>query len=232
MKYLKLFEDINNDFTKTDPSTFWASIKNAIPLNNEDISFLSKKGFSGQQTMMSTNMIKQDNDQYIIAVVKTDDDWYYVMKDYYSNNSQPIPQTELYKCDQFIGLKNCLTDINVMVKESYTMSEYGYELVNELPNIDDMTEYTDSEITKLSTFGVNTISSLVQHWSPLHPVKKSKLRYYKDNNTIMMLLCKTDDEWYYIESYMPFKAETRKFYKCDQWDGLLNCLKKEFNLGC
>jgi hypothetical protein len=221
MKYLKLFEDINNDFTKTDSSTFWASIKNAIPLNNEDISFLSKKGFSGNSTMMSTNMIKQDNDQYIIAVVKTDDDWYYVMKDYYSKVSVD-KSTEFYKCDQFIGLKNCLTDINVMVKESYTMSEYGYELVNELPNIDDMTEYTDSEITKLSTFGINTISSLVQHWSPLHPVNKKELRYYKDNN----------DEWYYIESYMPFKAETRKFYKCDQWDGLLNCLKKEFNLGC
>lgn len=38
---------------------------------------------------------------------------------------------------------------------------------------------------------------------------------------------KSDDGWYYVESG---KMNLDNFYKCDQWDGLLNCLKKEFDI--
>lgn len=50
-------------------------------------------------------------------------------------------------------------------------------------------------------------------------------------NTIVIDILRFDDDWYIINTYKPKGNEAyRQKYKCDQWYGLLNCLKKEFNL--
>ena len=41
----------------------------------------------------------------------------------------------------------------------------------------------------------------------------------------------SNDEWYYIDKDRCYGENRHTYYKCDQWDGLLNCLKKEFNIG-
>lgn len=41
----------------------------------------------------------------------------------------------------------------------------------------------------------------------------------------MANIYKLVDEWYYIQ-YINYRSLERNCYKCDQWDGLLNCLDK------
>jgi len=41
---------------------------------------------------------------------------------------------------------------------------------------------------------------------------------------------KANDEWFYCISYDWKVGRMMRYYKCDQWDGLMNCLKNEFNL--
>jgi len=48
---------------------------------------------------------------------------------------------------------------------------------------------------------------------------------------------KVDDEWYYVGYYIRYEKENGslglvqvRLYKCDQWDGLMDCLEKEFDI--
>jgi len=51
---------------------------------------------------------------------------------------------------------------------------------------------------------------------------------------------KVYDEWYYVGYYRRYEKENGSFgweglvqvklYKCDQWDGLMDCLEKEFDI--
>ena len=48
---------------------------------------------------------------------------------------------------------------------------------------------------------------------------------------------KVYDEWYYVGYYRRYEKENGslglmqvRLYKCDQWDGLVDCLEKEFDI--
>jgi hypothetical protein len=48
---------------------------------------------------------------------------------------------------------------------------------------------------------------------------------------------KVYDEWYYVGYYRRYEKENGslglvqvRLYKCDQWDGLMDCLEKEFDI--
>jgi hypothetical protein len=55
---------------------------------------------------------------------------------------------------------------------------------------------------------------------------------YKNIFNIFIYICYKQDEWYYIEVSLDVDNgngmfnHSNKFYKCDQWDGLLACLDK------
>jgi hypothetical protein len=55
-------------------------------------------------------------------------------------------------------------------------------------------------------------------------------RWIENNNTIFIL--KMPDEWYYVEYFTDTHdlRSGKRHYKCDQFDGLLDCLKKELGL--
>ncbi len=48
----------------------------------------------------------------------------------------------------------------------------------------------------------------------------------------VIAIYKTDDDWFYVENaeYDPRNPRFIKYYKCDQFEGLLQCLKDNFNI--
>jgi len=50
-----------------------------------------------------------------------------------------------------------------------------------------------------------------------------------DNGTELNVW-KVDDEWYYVGYYRRYEIAQDRLYKCDQWDGLMDCLETEFDI--
>jgi hypothetical protein len=98
--------------------------------------------------------------------------------------------------------------------------------------------FTQKEIDKLENFGFKTLG----HGKPEEYTGNCELRkllfYPSKQYTLlrayeigMIYLYKLEDEYYvlrYVSTNIPVVGQ--KFYKCDQLDGLLDCLKKEFNI--
>jgi len=57
------------------------------------------------------------------------------------------------------------------------------------------------------------------------------------SSTLYVILIYTyKDEWYKVTKHSrlgrsPYQYTVNECYRCDQLDGLLNCLKNEFNIG-
>jgi hypothetical protein len=51
----------------------------------------------------------------------------------------------------------------------------------------------------------------------------------KQENSIIFYVCKVKDEWYYVYNPMKILKDDSpfSFYKCDQFDGLISCIKNE-----
>lgn len=82
--------------------------------------------------------------------------------------------------------------------------------------------FTQKEIDKLENFGFKTLG----HGKPSK--QYTLLRAYAIGT---IYLYKLEDEYYvlrHVSTNIPVVGQ--KFYKCDQLDGLLDCLKKEFNI--
>jgi len=54
-------------------------------------------------------------------------------------------------------------------------------------------------------------------------------KYNRLRGNPSLYIHKSNDEWYYVVVSCVLDNDEKTF-KCDQFDGLLNCLKKEFNL--
>lgn len=98
----------------------------------------------------------------------------------------------------------------------------GYELISieafnkGLPDkVEDLVPFSSHQIDKLLGFGFldtnNNYKNILDK------------RFSIDGDIIVY---KTDDEWYYLSD----DRYEYNFYKCDQWEGLMNCLKKELKL--
>jgi hypothetical protein len=93
-------------------------------------------------------------------------------------------------------------------------------------------EFNDKEGNLLNKIGFNNHSD------------DGPLCYTNDNGewdprnpSTFINIYKEEDEWYYVASYRRYEKENGypaiyqdSLYKCDQWDGLIDCLKKEFNI--
>ena len=85
-------------------------------------------------------------------------------------------------------------------------------------------EFTQSEISTLrdliiAPYRINpfTVSSA--------PKSYIEFVYKKEhpNNGKVVVIIKTKDEWYYVR-IAQYAIRLYKYYKCDQWEGLLKCL--------
>ncbi len=84
-------------------------------------------------------------------------------------------------------------------------------------------KYKSNYIEHISKLGlkVSYRSALRQAMIPL---------YVKDGHIYILQtdIFETDDEWFYVKS-MPSNADT-VYYKCDQIEGLIDCLKQIYNI--
>ena len=83
-------------------------------------------------------------------------------------------------------------------------------------------DFTVLDISKLNRIGFESIEDSGLNYNPPW---YGKICVNVDDNLHIM---KKEDEWYYVRDMRRMNREV--WYKCDQFDGLLDCLKKEFNL--
>jgi len=128
MKYIKLFEDINNDwYEEVDEDTF-REVKDELEFTKKELELLSKledititnlfrnkiitsyesyleigqKGFSiikGSINGIGSSSWKEANKYYFNTIWKGEDGWFYVVK----NPVIGIDDRHFFKCDQFDG---------------------------------------------------------------------------------------------------------------------------------
>jgi hypothetical protein len=106
----------------------------------------------------------------------------------------------------------------------------GYEEIEfhqfdeDRPSMDDPAISTNFETTKLENMGFTKVGNRVftKKYSFLMPGAGTKY------NTCTIR--KKDDDWYYLTMTRYNPSSNTKYYKCDQFDGLINCLKNECNI--
>ena len=68
------------------------------------------------------------------------------------------------------------------------------------------------------------------HGSKDNPIAFYMLKSFQTlTGNTRLIVYKDNDSWYYVEFYNN-RCPSRGFFKCDQWDGLISCLKNEFNI--
>lgn len=110
---------------------------------------------------------------------------------------------------------------------------------------DKISAYTNQELILLSTFDIHTIINifLPEDFDEIRyklnentpEVRKNfyhtKITLKSKNNKIFYIINKTSDEWFYLEYCASIrfgdkgKITNEESYKCDQLDGLINCIK-------
>lgn len=113
MKYLKMFEDLNNEYYKIRgvefDRFFYADPNMSQEFNENELRFLKMKGFSDQEDELVgdngsvTYFVQRVVAGEIINLYKEYDSWYYVQSTF--NQMRGV---KYYKCDQFDGLVKCL----------------------------------------------------------------------------------------------------------------------------
>jgi len=97
-------------------------------------------------------------------------------------------------------------------------------------SLDEYETFNQAERDALSKIGAISLHSFSLFTSSPHINKEFELII--DDKVI--LFCKLQDEWYYLHVYSTDFNEPGTFFRCDQFDGLLNCLShtslKEFNI--
>jgi len=85
-------------------------------------------------------------------------------------------------------------------------------------------DFTDKQMYKLKSLGFDNTT----FGSRLYKNKVFKREFYY---TIHIL--RSNDDWYYVTSLPNKKREINiavTNFKCDQWDGLMSCLKNEYGI--
>ncbi len=199
--------------------------------------------FQSDDTAIKSKVIadftKIDDDYYIISLFLRDDLLHQGMGEIFGYR-------RYYKCDQLDGLENCINqEVNWRIKSSEYKSIYSQELTESQLwsevgsgrsfNFDKAEKFTNSELYMINDiFSSNYISDTYQ--SPVYKVfdikindnrNEIKLLYYSQSryagNNARFVIYKFPDEWFFIVDINRYK-----FYSCDQFEGLVECLKNNF----
>ncbi len=88
-------------------------------------------------------------------------------------------------------------------------------------------DFNQEEIGKINNIGYKF--SLSKYYSKYDRYKEVlKTSESHKEKLIDITIVKTQDEWFYVDCYI--KDKNNKYYRCDQMDGLLECLKKIKNI--
>lgn len=182
-----------------------------------------------------------------ICIYKCKDEWFYLFHNkrpeiytlhfliYSTSYNNSDFTTTLYKCDQFHGLIECIKmlDDNKLLEnrnkyEEVNSIDYNNKLFGkDRETSENLHKHIRSKWIKFTQEEVNLINQLYN----------SKFEYYESifgdraivhrDDDKRVNIHKLEDEWYYVESNNDYIL--RKYYKCDQYDGLISCLNFLFN---
>jgi hypothetical protein len=235
---------------ETFPYTSGAkSEPNVIGFNDQEVEMLIRSGFVLIGTTRSGDKIEfryrrgyTNIDEFYIIVYKAEDGWYYLMT--LDKNGTRWH----YKCDQLEGLKSCLKYFDVEIKpkskpiepkknffqrvKSRLFEERLFESSELYWNIsfNDIHQgrlpFNDNEKLKLSSIFRERVS-------------KNLHLFYIDSSFVDLGITPTLKSWYEIRIYKLYDNyylviyeddSYDEYHKCDDWEGLVLCLDKEYGL--
>lgn len=177
----------------------------------------------------------------ICKIFKTKDEWYYVDFDYDNGGSSHT------RCDQFEGLVQCLKD------KIESIEDKKMEVMKYIKTFEDIKYYKDISCAEYSIaidaiclepndLEIQSIKDIlidkhpwfkfdVKHGGIDSKIDIKDLPYiqissenYINNKRLNIEIVKSTDEWYYL-FISNNKGTLDNYYKCDQFDSLLKCLK-------
>ena len=185
----------------------------------------------------------------VIFINKMEDEWYYVQLTTGADNALYIGKDEFFKIDQFEGLQKFLDDsftdefFTKNLKESNVIklfeeyNQYYIDIEEKIFNniISDMVDnYPDrAERSQAESFTSREISSVKDVLPEAKPENYNNCIYIDaDNGTALsyiksIMILKLRDEYFLLRKQViiPDKGREDKYYKCDQLDGLIKCIK-------
>jgi len=150
-----------------------------------------------------------------------------------------------YKCDQIDGLVHLLEDISGCNKFKKVLESSEEVLFTKISNAEwsekfvlkfdwNYEDFTHSEVKSLTQYFLGDVyDGYFNGWYILGPYGNS-LSNYPDYKGLYILnftypsknagfcIIKFSDEWFYLSDMQ--KSGNQKFYKCDTFDGLMQCL--------
>ena len=201
---IKLFESFSNKFEEI-PRRYYADIIKDYSENNSNfVEFSTYENGVLQSDIDLEFQYNSSNVGYLYLnkkdfhIYKLHDEWFYIN----CNNTH-------YKCDGFEGVINCIDSIKRFKSIGY--NDFTY-IIDEHDGFNEFTEKEKEHISKFGKFRVSTLkySNVIF----LEVIKGSSVA----TSTIARIF-KLSDEWYYIAIHT-----YGKFYKCDGFEGVINCL--------
>jgi len=234
MRYLKLFEDLNEDgYEEMNIEDFYTS--DYERLNFTTTTFTEKE--LSKLLPMGLSVADMSSFEYLytkgIFLYKASDEWYYIEK----TTEYDVPTKDsFFKCDQWDSVIACLIkefkfiessrwDIKQFEELKHDHYElYGYDEISDF-NITsvDFTPFSEKELHKLSEINFTVRSKDDSSW-----LGKS-VSYRGDTGSLIIMIFNKGDEWYYVR-VRDGRTSRVRCYKCDQWDGLIGCLRNQGGL--
>ena len=183
------------------------------------------------------------------TIYKIKDDWFLVEVRFntrydFKGNLQ-CDAIYYYKCDQIDGLVHLLEDISGCNKFKKVLESSEEVLFTKISNAEwsekfvlkfdwNYEDFTHSEVKSLTQYFLGDVyDGYFNGWYILGPYGNS-LSNYPDYKGLYLLnftypsknagfcIIKFSDEWFYLSDMQ--KSGNHKFYKCDTFDGLMQCL--------
>lgn len=168
-----------------------------------DFNYLDVDGYGIEFTIPQSGK----NDTY--HVTKIDDEWYVIERFFYIKGLMNVTSSKYYKCDQWDGLMSYINDvlkgenINESLYEPIQSSDYLYK--------GDIIRFPSDERNKFIKMDKGGIFNF-QYYQYCVEFELDDIKYN---------ITRLEDEWYFIEK-MDYSSIA--YYKCDQWDGLVEFL--------
>ena len=249
MKYINLFEHTTDGYESINWHQYINATEDLIDFPNKELALLNSmfeirsgcvvvlpyklKGFSYMQLKLVRRSPLKKYNYDRINIHAMNDEWFYIhsVKDVTGGTKDSF-----FKCDQWDSVIVCLIkefkfiessrwDIKQFEELKHDHYElYGYDEISDF-NITsvDFTPFSEKELHKLSEINFTVRSKDDSSW-----LGKS-VSYRGDTGSLIIMIFNKGDEWYYVR-VRDGRTSRVRCYKCDQWDGLIGCLRNQGGL--
>ena len=242
MKYLKLFESMSrgyesisatqlvnttSNYIYPNPNDKLAKSNNFIPFSEQSLNLIRQFGYRVSIDHNHNVSLWAIGMKLTSIIRQLPDEWFYV-DIFLRPKEMSVSKRLCYKCDQIDSVINCLKD-NLPISENMNifeslksyqevdMSEYNSKIFNDDVGHEDTTMEDDKKLRKFIQ-GLN-----IDNWTLNRETGFFDLVLIRDFiKTTYVEIFKIRDEWFYVKVNNGIEYNR---YKCDQWDGLFDCIK-------